>query len=80
VGKNKEAMNWPVRFNICLGVAQGLHYLHTYAQPRVIHRDIKASNILLDTNYHPKIADFGLALLFPDEKTHISTATVAGTR
>jgi serine/threonine protein kinase len=68
VGKNKEAMNWPVRFNICLGVAQGLH------------RDIKASNILLDTNYHPKIADFGLALLFPDEKTHISTATVAGTR
>ncbi|KAG0562196.1 hypothetical protein KC19_9G125700 [Ceratodon purpureus] len=80
LGKNKEAMTWPVRFNICLGVAQGLHYLHAYAQPRVIHRDIKASNILLNINYAPKIADFGLALLFPDEKTHISTATVAGTR
>lgn len=73
-------MTWPVRFNICLGVAQGLLYLHSYAEPRVIHRDIKASNILLDAHLVPKIADFGLALLFPDEKTHISTANVAGTR
>lgn len=73
-------MNWLVRFNICLGVAQGLHYRHTYAQPRALNRDIKASNVLLDTNYAPKIADFGLALLFPDEKTHISTVTVAGMR
>jgi len=73
-------MAWHVRFNICLDVAQGLHYLHTYAKSQVIHRDIKASNILLDAHYVPKIADFGLALLFPNNKTHISSTSVAGTR
>jgi serine/threonine protein kinase len=71
---------WPTRFNICLGIAHGLFYLHEIAQPRIIHRDIKASNILLDKRLQPKIADFGLALLFPDDKTHISTLHVAGTR
>ncbi|CAM6008848.1 unnamed protein product [Sphagnum balticum] len=71
---------WPTRFNICLGIAHGLFYLHEIAQPRIIHRDIKASNILLDKKLQPKIADFGLALLFPDDKTHISTLHVAGTR
>ncbi|CAK9278303.1 unnamed protein product [Sphagnum jensenii] len=71
---------WPTRFNICLGIAHGLFYLHEIAQPRIIHRDIKASNILLDKRLQPKIADFGLALLFADDKTHISTMHVAGTR
>ncbi|KAG0553634.1 hypothetical protein KC19_12G026900 [Ceratodon purpureus] len=73
-------LTWPVRRNICVGVANGIHYLHSLAQPRIVHRDIKASNILLDKNLEPKIADFGLALLFPDDQSHIMTIHIAGTR
>ncbi|KAG0557513.1 hypothetical protein KC19_11G136600 [Ceratodon purpureus] len=79
-GEHKTPLSWAVRQNICLGVARGLHYLHSLAKPRIIHRDIKASNILLDKSFEPKIADFGLALLFPDEKSHIMTVHVAGTK
>ncbi|KAH9544895.1 hypothetical protein CY35_12G019900 [Sphagnum magellanicum] len=79
-GKGKHMLNWPVRFNICLGVARGLFYLHEIAQPRIIHRDIKASNILLDKNLQARIADFGLALLFPEDQTHITTMHIAGTK
>jgi serine/threonine protein kinase len=57
-----------------------LHYLHDISQPRIIHRDIKASNIFLDKMLQPKIADFGLAFLFPDDKSHISTMHVVVTR
>jgi serine/threonine protein kinase len=66
------------RFEICLGIGRGLAYLHEESSIRVVHRDIKASNILLDTNLNPKISDFGLAKLYDDKKTHIS-AKVAGT-
>ncbi|KAG0561218.1 hypothetical protein KC19_9G046400 [Ceratodon purpureus] len=79
-GPRKVLLSWPVRLRICLGVARGLHYLHDLAQPRIMHRDIKAKNILLDRNYEAKIADFGLALLFSDEQTHITTKHVAGTK
>ncbi|KAG0567573.1 hypothetical protein KC19_7G144600 [Ceratodon purpureus] len=75
-----QVLSWPERLNICLGVAHGLHYLHALAQPKIIHRDIKAANILLDNNLQPKIADFGLALLFPEETSHIMTVHVAGTK
>ncbi|KAG0602844.1 hypothetical protein M758_10G046000 [Ceratodon purpureus] len=78
--KENQRLTWPARFNICLGVAKGLQYLHASAQPRIIHRDIKASNILMDQDFQPKIADFGLALFFPDEESHIITSDVAGTR
>ncbi|GER29173.1 kinase family protein [Striga asiatica] len=70
--------SWKMRTKICIGVAQGLAFLHDEIQPRIVHRDIKASNILLDKNFTPKIADFGLAKLFPATMTHISTR-VAGT-
>ncbi|XP_011069336.2 probable LRR receptor-like serine/threonine-protein kinase At1g56140 isoform X2 [Sesamum indicum] len=66
------------RYNICLGVARGLTYLHEESRLRIVHRDVKASNILLDSDLTPKISDFGLAKLYDDDKTHISTR-VAGT-
>ncbi|XP_045798957.1 putative serine/threonine-protein kinase isoform X1 [Trifolium pratense] len=71
-------LDWPKRAAICCGTASGLSFLHEEAQPNIVHRDIKASNILLDENFNPKIGDFGLAKLFPDNVTHVSTR-VAGT-
>ena len=77
-GKDGMHLDWPTRLNICLGTARGLAYLHEESRPRIVHRDVKASNILLDANLFPKISDFGLAILYDDKKTHISTR-VAGT-
>lgn len=71
-------LDWPTRVSICLGTATGLAFLHEEAEQQIVHRDIKASNILLDANFRPKIGDFGLAKLFPDNVTHLSTR-VAGT-
>ncbi|XP_010645959.1 probable LRR receptor-like serine/threonine-protein kinase At1g56140 isoform X4 [Vitis vinifera] len=77
-GKIDLHLDWPTRYNICLGTARGLAYLHEESRPRIVHRDVKASNILLDAELCPKISDFGLAKLYDDKKTHISTR-VAGT-
>ncbi|PON40429.1 Serine/threonine protein kinase [Parasponia andersonii] len=77
-GKNNLHLDWRTRFNICLGTARGLAYLHEESRPRIVHRDVKASNILLDETLCPKISDFGLAKLYDDNKTHMSTR-VAGT-
>ncbi|KAH9287899.1 hypothetical protein KI387_032016, partial [Taxus chinensis] len=71
-------LDWPTRYNICIATARGLAYLHEESSIRIVHRDIKGSNILLDSSLNPKIADFGLAKLFDETKTHISTR-VAGT-
>eukprot|EP01018_Ginkgo_biloba_P030398 Gb_19701 [translate_table: standard] len=76
--KSQLQLDWPTRYNICIGTARGLAYLHEESRIRIVHRDIKASNILLDEDLNPKIADFGLAKLYDEKKTHISTR-VAGT-
>jgi serine/threonine protein kinase len=73
-------LDWSKRFNICVGIAHGLAYLHEELQPCIIHRDIKAANILLDKNLNAKIADFGTARLFPDDVTQVLTQKIVGTR
>ncbi|XP_019052106.1 PREDICTED: probable leucine-rich repeat receptor-like serine/threonine-protein kinase At3g14840 [Nelumbo nucifera] len=71
-------LDWPTRYKICIGIARGLAYLHEESTLKIVHRDIKATNILLDKDLNPKISDFGLAKLDEEENTHISTR-VAGT-
>ncbi|XP_030520422.1 probable LRR receptor-like serine/threonine-protein kinase At1g07650 isoform X2 [Rhodamnia argentea] len=75
---SKLKLDWPARWKICLGIARGLAYLHEESRLRIVHRDIKTSNVLLDRDFNAKISDFGLAKLSEDGKTHISTR-VAGT-
>lgn len=70
----KEPLDWNTRMKIAAGAAKGLEYLHDKANPPVIYRDLKSSNILLDEGFHPKLSDFGLAKLGPvGDKTHVST-------
>lgn len=65
-----EIMDFPRRLHIALGTARGIVYLHTEADPPIFHRDIKASNILLDERYNAKVADFGLSKLAPIPDLH----------
>ncbi|XP_076924951.1 putative LRR receptor-like serine/threonine-protein kinase At1g53440 [Bidens hawaiensis] len=79
-GKEGQRLNldWPTRQKICVQVARGLSYLHEESRLKIVHRDIKATNVLLDKELNAKISDFGLAKLDEEENTHISTR-IAGT-
>ncbi|XP_020244255.1 receptor-like cytosolic serine/threonine-protein kinase RBK1 isoform X2 [Asparagus officinalis] len=76
---SKERLEWKVRFKIALGIAEGLLYLHEMCHRRIIHRDIKASNILLTDDYQPQISDFGLAKWLPDKLSHHIALRIEGT-
>lgn len=71
-------VDWPTRVRVALGVARALAYIHHCCEPRIVHRDVSASNVLLDENFEPRLADFGLAKLLFFDDTHV-TVTVAGT-
>ncbi|KHN42594.1 Putative LRR receptor-like serine/threonine-protein kinase [Glycine soja] len=76
--EQKLHLDWPTRMKICVGIARGLAYLHEESRLKIVHRDIKATNVLLDKDLNAKISDFGLAKLDEEENTHISTR-IAGT-
>ncbi|KAJ6771060.1 RECEPTOR-LIKE CYTOSOLIC SERINE/THREONINE-PROTEIN KINASE RBK2 ISOFORM X1 [Salix koriyanagi] len=75
----KEKLDWRIRYKIALGTAQGLLYLHEECQRRIIHKDIKASNILLTEDLEPQISDFGLAKWLPEEWSHHTVSKIEGT-
>nr|VDC97061.1 unnamed protein product [Brassica rapa] len=77
-GKSSLKLDWATRQKICVGIARGIDFLHQGSMIRMVHRDIKTTNVLLDADLNANISDFGLARLHEAEHTHISTR-IAGT-
>jgi len=72
-------LGWPVRFNMLNAIARGLLYLHQDSRLRIIHRDLKASNILVDNDMNPKISDFGMARMCGGDQIEGKTSRIVGT-
>ena len=79
VSQGRRELEWLARHRIARGIVSGLEYLHMYHRPRIIHRDITPSNVLMDDDMEARIADFGLARLMPDGHAQVTTSIVAGT-
>jgi serine/threonine protein kinase len=77
--EKRRLLRWETRYHVIYGTARGLLYLHEDSQIKIIHRDLKASNILLDSHMNPKISDFGLARLFDRDRPSTITSQVVGT-
>ncbi|KAK7301755.1 hypothetical protein RJT34_12629 [Clitoria ternatea] len=80
VDKGSSILNcWKMRIKIGLGAARGIEYIHNYAVPPIIHRDIKSSNILLDSNWNARVSDFGLSLIWPETEQELMSTKAVGT-